>query len=58
MNAKLIKGLSIGVSILGAGLGVVGGILDKKQITADLAGSKEVKDMINEAVAEALKNVK
>lgn len=54
---KWIKVGSLAVSVVSAGLGIADSIISKKKIVADLASSKEVKDMINEAVAEALKNV-
>lgn len=45
----------IATTILGAGVSIVSDMIGKKQIVEDLANSKEVKDLINKAVNEALK---
>lgn len=45
----------IATTIIGAGVSITSDIIGKKQIVEDLANSKEVKDLINKAVNEALK---
>lgn len=42
-------------TIIGAGVSIASDMIGKKQIVEDLANSKEVKDLINKAVNEALK---
>ena len=46
---------AIATTILGAGVSVVSDMIGKKQSVEDLANSKEVKNLINKAVNEALK---
>lgn len=45
----------IATTIIGAGVSITSDMIGKKQIVEDLANSKEVKDLINKAVNEALK---
>lgn len=45
----------IATSIIGAGVSIASDMIGKKQLVEDLANSKEVKDLINKAVNEALK---
>lgn len=45
----------IATTIIGAGVSIASDMIGKKQIVEDLANSKEVKDLINKAVNEALK---
>lgn len=45
----------IATTIIGAGVSVASDMIGKKQLVEDLANSKEVKDLINKAVNEALK---
>ena len=42
-------------TILGAGVSIASDMIGKKQIVEDLVNSKEVKDWIDRAVNEALK---
>ena len=53
-----INWLKIGgivTTILGAGVSIASDMIGKKQIVEDLVNSKEVKDWIDRAVNEALK---
>lgn len=45
----------IATTIIGAGVSIASDMIEKKQMVEDLANSKEVKDLINKAVNEALK---
>lgn len=45
----------IATTIIGAGVSIASDMIGKKQIVEDLANSEEVKDLINKAVNEALK---
>lgn len=45
----------IATTILGAGVSIASDMIGKKQMVNDLAKSKEVKDLIDKAVNEALK---
>lgn len=45
----------IATTIIGAGVSIASDMIGKKQVVEDLANSKEVKDLINKAMNEALK---
>lgn len=52
----LLKIGGIATTIIGAGVSIASDMIGKKQMVNDLAKSKEVKNLINNAVKEALKN--
>lgn len=45
----------IATTILGAGVSIASDMIGKKQMAEELVNSKEVKDLIDKAVNEALK---
>lgn len=45
----------IATTIVGAGVSIASDMIGKKQIAEELVNSKEVKDLIDEAVNKALK---
>lgn len=52
----LLKIGGIATTIIGAGVSIASDMIGKKQMVKDLANSKEVKNLINNAVKETLKN--
>ena len=52
----LLKIGGIATTIIGAGVSVASEMIGKKQMVNDLAKSKELKNLVNKAVKEALKN--
>ena len=55
-HKDLLKIGGIAATIVGAGVSIVSDMIGKKQMVNDLAKSKEVKKLINNAVKEAIKN--
>lgn len=53
---KLLKIGGLGLSVVGLGINLLTDIVNRKTMVNELANSKEVKDLINKAVNEALKN--
>lgn len=45
----------IATTIIGAGVSIASDMIEQKQIAKDVVNSKEVKDLIDKAVNEALK---
>ena len=55
-HKDLLKFGGIAITVIGAGVSIVSDMIGKKQMVNDLAKSKEVKKIINNAVKEAIKN--
>ena len=52
----LLKIGGIATTIIGAGVSIASEMIEKKQMVNDLAKSKELKNLVDKAVKEALKN--
>ena len=55
MSQNVLKYLGFALSVGGAVIGMGADWVTKKQLVANMADSKELKDLVNKAVQEALK---